>query len=184
MLSDIERKYGTPRELVMTFPMNPKEFQILESSMRDGRDSDVTMFIFKGDKIIVIAKPFYPEGLYRAPSGGIRPEENLEQTAKREAYEETGTEIELEKYILKIRVSFVCDREKAEWTSHIFTARYISGELKPIDTHEIEKVALMSLDEISSLKPRLLQQNSGGLAYRAALTEATITEILSIKKGA
>ncbi len=184
MLSDIERKYGAPRELTMSFPMHPKEFEMLKNSMRDGRNSDVTMFIFKGDKVIVIAKPFYPEGLYRAPSGGIKPGENLEFTAKREAYEETGTEIELEKYILRIRVSFVCDHKKSVWTSHIFTARYISGELKPIDTHEIEKVALMSLEKLSSLKPRLLQQNSGGLAYRAALTEVAITEILSIKKGA
>jgi len=179
MLSEIERKYGTPRELVMTFSMNPKEFQMLKNSMRDGRNSDVTMFIFKGDKIIVIAKPFYPEGLYRAPSGGIKPGENLELTAKREAYEETGTEIELEKYILRIRVSFVCDREKTEWTSHVFAARYISGELKPIDTHEIKETALMSLEELSSLKPILLKQNSGGLKYRAALTEAAINEILS-----
>jgi 8-oxo-dGTP pyrophosphatase MutT (NUDIX family) len=179
MFSEIESKYGTPRELIMTFPMSPKEYRMLKDSMRDGRNSDVTMFIFKGDKIIVIAKPFYPEGLYRAPSGGIKPGENLELTAKREAYEETGTEIELEKYILRIRVSFVCDREETEWTSHVFTARYISGELKPIDIHEIEKVSLMSLEELSSLKPELLKQNSGGLKYRAALTEAAINEILS-----
>ncbi len=179
MLSEIERKYGTPRELVMTFPMSPIEFRMLKDSMRDGRNSDVTMFIFKEDKVIVIAKPFYPEGLYRAPSGGIKPGENLELTAKREAYEETGTEIDLERYILRIRVSFVCDREKTEWTSHVFTARYISGELKPIDTHEIEKVGLMSLEKLSSLEPMLLKQNSGGLKYRAALTEAAIKEILS-----
>ena len=179
MLKEIERKYGTPRELVMTFSMSPKEFEMLKNSMRDGRNSDVTMFIFKGNKVLVIAKPFYPEGLYRAPSGGIKPGENLELTAKREAYEETGTEIELEKYILRIRVSFVCDREKTEWTSHIFTARYISGELKPVDTHEIKEVALMSLEGLSSLNPKLMEQNSGGLKYRAALTEAAIKEILS-----
>jgi len=179
MLKGIERKYGIPRELVMAFPMDPKEFQMLKDSMRDGRNSDVTMFIFKEGEVIVIAKPFYPEGLYRAPSGGIKPGENLELTAKREAYEETGTEIELERYILRIRVSFVCDRERTEWTSHVLTARYISGEIRPIDTHEIKEVALMSLEELSSLKPKLLKQNSGGLKYRAALTEAAITEILS-----
>ncbi len=179
MLSDTERKYGTPRELTMSFSMTPREFKMLKDSMHDGRNSDVTMFIFKEDQVIVIAKPWYPEGLYRAPSGGIKPGEDIALTAKREAYEETGAEIELGKYILRIHVSFICAQKKTEWTSHVFTARYISGELRPIDTHEIKKVALMSLDELSSLKPKLLEQNSSGLKYRASLTEAAITEILT-----
>jgi 8-oxo-dGTP pyrophosphatase MutT (NUDIX family) len=181
MFREIERKYGIPRELVMSFSMNPKEFEMLQASMKDGRNSDVTMFIFKDDKVIVIAKPWYPEGLFRAPSGGIKPGEDIESTAKREAYEETGTKIELERYLLRIRVTFVCNGKSKEWTSHVFTARYLSGDLRPIDTREIKKVTLMSLDELSSLEPELLKQNSGGLRYRAALTEASIAEIKSEK---
>lgn len=150
MFADIERKYGTPRELTMSFPMSPKELDMLKASMRDGRDSDVTMFIFKEDKVVVIAKPWYPEGLYRAPSGGIKPDEDLELCALREAYEETGAKIELTKYILRIHVSFTCPtnpagkQEIVEWTSHVFTARYLSGDLRPIDTREIKEVTLMS----------------------------------------
>ena len=183
MLKEIEKKYGTPRELTMSFPMNRSEFKMLKDSMRDGRNSDATLFIFKEDKVIVIAKPWYPEGLYRAPSGGIKPGEDMELSAKREAYEETGAEIELEKYILRIRVTFTRGSEKEKWTSHVFTARYVSGDLKPIDTREIKKVALLSLGELSALKEKLLAQDSGGLAYRAALTEAAITEILSAQKS-
>jgi 8-oxo-dGTP pyrophosphatase MutT (NUDIX family) len=183
MLEDIERKYGTPRELTMSFPMNPAEFDMLKNSMRDGRNSDVTMFIFKEDKVVVIAKPWYAEGLYRAPSGGIKPGEDIEITAKREALEETGVEIELIKYLLRILVTFTCAEEKVNWTSHVFTARYVSGKLQPIDTKEIRAVTLISLEKLSSLKPKLLAQNSGGLAYRAALAEAAITEILSAKQS-
>jgi 8-oxo-dGTP pyrophosphatase MutT (NUDIX family) len=183
MFEDIEKKYGTPRELSMSFPMNPAEFDMLKNSMRDGRNSDATLFIFKDEKVIVIAKPWYPEGLYRAPSGGIKPGENMELSAKREAYEETGAEIELEKYILRIRVTFTCGKEKVGWTSHVFTATYVSGDLQPIDTREIKKVNLMSLEKLDSLKEKLLAQDSGGLAYRAALTEAAITEILSAQKS-
>jgi len=183
MFEDIEKKYGKPLELTMSFPMSLKEFDMLKASMRDGRNSDVTLFIFKEEKVVVIAKPWYPEGLYRAPSGGIKPGEDIEFTAKREAYEETGVKIELEKYILKIQVTFIRDQEKIEWISHVFTARYVSGKLRPIDTKEIREVALMSLEELSSLKPKLLAQNSGGLAYRSALTEAAIKKILSAKQS-
>jgi 8-oxo-dGTP pyrophosphatase MutT (NUDIX family) len=177
MFEEIERKYGTPRELAMSFHMGPAEFDMLKSSMRDGRNSDVTLFIFKDGKVVVIAKPWYPEGLYRAPSGGIKPGEDMELTAKREAYEETGAQIELERYILRIRVTFTCGSQKEKWTSHVFTARHLSGDLRPIDTKEIKKVALMSLEELAALKEKLLAQDSGGLHYRAALTEAAIKEI-------
>ncbi|MGB7062232.1 MAG: NUDIX hydrolase [Candidatus Zixiibacteriota bacterium] len=177
MLEEIENKYGRPRQLTMSFPMGPAEFDMLKSSMSDGRDSDVTLFISKDGKVVVIAKPWYPEGLYRAPSGGIKPGEDLELSAKREAYEETGADIELEKYILRIRVTFTCDSRKEEWTSHVFTARHLSGDLRPVDTKEIKKVALMSLEEFAALKEKLLAQDSGGLHYRAALTEAAIKEI-------
>jgi 8-oxo-dGTP pyrophosphatase MutT (NUDIX family) len=179
MSEQIETKYGRPRELTMSFPMSRSEFDMLKESMRDGRNSDVTLFIFKDRKVIAIAKPWYPDGLFRAPSGGIKPDEDMENSAKREAYEETGVQIELEKYLLRIRVSFTCDRDSEEWTSHIFTARYVSGEPHPVDTEEIKKVGLLTLEELSALKERLLAQESGGLHYRAALTEAAIKEISS-----
>jgi 8-oxo-dGTP pyrophosphatase MutT (NUDIX family) len=161
----------------MSYPMSPTEFQGLKDSMKDGRNSDATLFIFKDEKIIVIAKPWYPKGLYRAPSGGLKPGEDLELCAKREAYEETGTEVELKKYILRIYVAFTCDEEKVNWTSHIFTARYISGDLQPVDTKEIKEVNVLSLDQLASLKGKLLESDSGGLHYRAALTAAAIREI-------
>ncbi len=176
-LKNMEKRFGIPGELSMSYSMNPSEFQNLKDSMRDGRESDVTLFIFKEGRVIVIAKPWYPKGLYRAPSGGLKPGEDLELCAKREAYEETGAKIKLEKYILRIRVTFTCNQDKVNWTSHIFTAKYLSGDLKPIDTREIREVGLLSLDQLAALKKRLLQSDSGGLHYRAALTEAAIAKI-------
>jgi ADP-ribose pyrophosphatase YjhB (NUDIX family) len=180
-LEDIEKRFGIPRKLSMSFRMNPSEFQGLKDSMKDGRNSDVTLFIFKDNKIIVIAKPWYPKGLYRAPSGGLKPDENLEPCAKREAYEETGTKIKLEKYILRIHVTFTCNANKVNWTSHVFTAKYLSGDLRPIDTREIREVNLLSLDELAALKEKLLESDSGGLHYRAALTEAALKKIKKLE---
>ncbi|MCJ7578810.1 MAG: NUDIX hydrolase [candidate division Zixibacteria bacterium] len=174
---NIEQRFGIPRQLSMSFPMNLLEFQNLKDSMKDGRNSDVTLFVFKDNKIIVIAKPWYPKGLYRAPSGGLRPDEDLELCALREAYEETGAKIELGKYILRIHVTFTSHEDKVNWTSHVFTAKYLSGDLKPVDTREIREVNLLSLDELFALKEKLLESDSGGLCYRAALTEAAIKEI-------
>jgi 8-oxo-dGTP pyrophosphatase MutT (NUDIX family) len=176
-LEDIEKRLGVPHQLSMSFPMSSLEFLNLRDSMKDGRNSDVTLFIFKDNKIIVIAKPRYPKVLYRAPSGGLRPDEDLELCALREAYEETGAKIELEKYTLRIHVTFTSYEDKVNWISHVFTAKYLSGDLKPVDTREIREVNLLSLDELAALKEKLLESDSGGLCYRAALTEAAIKEI-------
>jgi hypothetical protein len=81
---------------------------------------------------------------------------------------------------LRIGVTFTCGQASENWTSHVFSAKYLSGEPHPIDTGEIKKVALLSLEELSALKGKLLQQDSGGLHYRAALTEATIKELSSL----
>ena len=157
--------------------MDKSEFQNLLDSMRDGRDSDITLVIIKNKKVVVIAKPWYPQGLYRLPSGGWKPGESFEQCAQREGFEETGTKFELQKYVLRAKVTFTNEDNKVLWTSHVFTAKYLSGELKPIDTREIREVNLLTLDELSSLKQKLLERNSGGLAYRAALTEGILKEI-------
>jgi 8-oxo-dGTP diphosphatase len=175
--SKIEKNYGKPKFFKMSFTLSLKEFINLEESMWDGRNSDVTLFIFKGGKVIVISKPWYPSGLYRAPSGGVRPGESLEEVATREAYEETGAKIKLQRYILRIEVTFSHNQKDVIWTSHIFTARYLSGKIEPIDTREIKEAKLMSLEELSSLKPLLLKTGSGGLAYRTALTEKVIEKI-------
>jgi ADP-ribose pyrophosphatase YjhB (NUDIX family) len=181
-LKDIEKRFGIPHELNMSFPMSLSEFQGLKDSMKDGRNSDVTLFIFKDKKVVVIAKPWYPKGLYRAPSGGLKPGEDLELCAKREAYEETGAKIKLEKYILRIYVTFTSNEDKVNWTSHVFIAKYLSGDLKPVDTKEIREVNLLTVDELVALKKKLLKSDSGGLHYRAALTEAVISETRLGKK--
>lgn len=176
-IKGIEQRFGKPKEKKFKFAMDQREFNQLLQSMNDGRDSDITLTIFKDNKVIVIAKPWYPKGLYRLPSGGWKPAESLEDCAKREGYEETGTRFQLQKYILRSRVTFTYQDKKVDWISHVFTAKYLSGDLKPIDTKEIREVNLLTLSELSSMKQRLLERNSGGLAYRAALTEAILKEI-------
>jgi 8-oxo-dGTP pyrophosphatase MutT (NUDIX family) len=156
----------------MTAPVKPKEYDFIKSTQKHGRQHDVTFYIFKGDKVIVNAKPYYPEGLYRAPSGGIRPGEAVEDGIKREAYEETGVAIEIEKYLMKIDVDFFDGDRHLEWHTHIFRCRYVSGELKPIDTHEISDVRLADLSEFDRYGKIIAPINRGGLSYRARLHEA------------
>ena len=178
-LDKIERRYGVPEILHTRCTMNRAEFDLLKWSMRNGRRHDVTLFISdeQKDKIVVIRKPSYPKGVYRPPSGGIEPGEDFEVGARREAYEETGLEIELRKYTLKIHVDFAHEDEIVAWTSYVLTACATGGRLEPIDKKEIAGVRWATINELrTDLLVRLQQSPSAGLQYRAELQDATLKQ--------
>ena len=169
-IREIERKYGTPAEVRLSYEMTRREFDMVRRSQKHGRAHDVTLFILKGDSLVVINKPMYPAGAYRAPSGGINPGEDFEEGSVREAYEETGLAVELERYVLRARVKFTSESDVIDWTSHVFTATPVGGTLGPIDLREIVEARLATLDELNGpIKEALLASGSTGLRYRAEL---------------
>jgi len=63
-------RYGQPAFMKYRFPVEEKEYQRILGSQKNGRMHDVTVYTVKEGHIVVIAKHFYPPGMYRAPSGG------------------------------------------------------------------------------------------------------------------
>ena len=102
MVDKIAAKYGQPERISMTAPVTNSEFEFIKTTQKNERSHDVTFYILKDDKLVVNAKHSYPEGLFRSPSGGLKPGEDFETGIKREAYEETGAKIEIEKFLLII----------------------------------------------------------------------------------
>ncbi|RMG48605.1 MAG: NUDIX hydrolase [Acidobacteria bacterium] len=131
--------------------------------------------LFEGVHIAVIRKHAYPPGIFRPPSGGIHPGESFEAGARREAYEETGLHIELHRYLLRARVSFVWRGERADWTSHVFAAHHLGGDIHPVDRGEIAEAFWVSVDELKASTARLRATPLGGLHYRAALNEQVLS---------
>ena len=174
-INEIEKKYGTPAEVSLSYEMTRREFDMVRRSQKHGRAHDVTLFILKENSVVVIKKPMYPPGAYRAPSGGISPGENFEAGAIREAYEETGLAIKLVKYLLRARVKFTNESDVIDWTTHVFTANQVGGLLQPVDTHEIVEARLAGISELNGpIKQALLRSGSTGLRYRAELGDLVI----------
>ncbi|MBL7074533.1 NUDIX hydrolase [candidate division KSB1 bacterium] len=170
MVAGMEAVYGRPRVTRLTYQMGELEFGMVLSSQKASRAHDVTLYILKKGKIVVIRKPMHPAGVYRAPSGGLKPGEGFEEGAKREAKEETGLDIELKRYLYRIQVTFVCGERKIHWTSHVFSARPVGGELIPQDTREIIGIKLATLKEMNtSIRGAMLASGITGLIYRAHL---------------
>lgn len=183
VLNQLERKYGVPETLRTAYRMDQQSFELLEWSMRNGRAHDVTPFIFSGDSIAVIRKPSYPPGVYRPPSGGIEPGEDFETGLRREAYEETGLKIQVQRYLLKVYVNFSFGDTVVFWTSHVFTAQAVGGCLKPVDTKEIAGARWATLKELKTdLLMSLQNAKAPGLRYRAELQAAALQQIASEKQ--
>ena len=91
MLDDMEARFGKPKHASFRIPVLTKEFDFIQSTQKQGRRHDVTVYTIKDSQIVVIAKPFYPDGLYRAPSGGINPGEDFIAGTQRE-HNERGSQ--------------------------------------------------------------------------------------------
>ena len=174
----MKKRFGIPDFISYIQPTRQDEIEFIRSTMCNGRAHDLTLFIRESMKFLFIAKPFYPGGLFRAPSGGVNLYEDFIDGAKREALEETGVVIELDRFILQINVTFRSETDALGWTSYIFTAKYIAGIVNPIDMHEISEARWVTLNEIPKFRELMLSSGRAGLEYRAFLTDESLSRII------
>jgi 8-oxo-dGTP pyrophosphatase MutT (NUDIX family) len=169
-IARMEGLYGTPVEERLCIEMAPREWKVLKRSQSNGRAHDVTLFVLRDGLLAAIAKHPYPPGIYRAPSGGVLPGETMEAGIAREMMEETGLEVRLKRYVLRVRVDFLHGGEMVRWTTHVFTGEALPGEMAPLDLEEIREARWVSLEELSGrIQSTLLASDSAGLRYRAWL---------------
>jgi 8-oxo-dGTP pyrophosphatase MutT (NUDIX family) len=181
----LEASYGRPRELHLAFTMPEREFDLCRRVYRRGRAHDVTLFILKrveetlpSAEVAVIRKWSYPPDLFRPPSGGVEPGEAFEEGAAREAYEETGLRVALDRYLVRARARFDWQEEAIDWTTHVFSARLLGGSIDPVDRREIEAARWATLHELDTdLRSRMLARESAGFCYRVALHDAALEEL-------
>ncbi len=185
MIMEMEKRYGHPRNISLAFEINPPEMSMLVGSKKHGRNHDVTLFIFRDYQYLefaAIAKHMFPPGAWRAPSGAANPGEDLEVGALREAKEETGLDIVLDRFILHTHTRFSSGPETEYWRSLVFTALAASGELGHLDEEEIRETRWLSLDELQGpVRQVLLDTGMGLFAYRVALHDAAVEEIEKLR---
>ncbi len=195
MIHRMVELYGVPVEKSFVVDCSLDEVNRIRASQRDGRDHDVTVYIRKENKVVVIAKHFYPPGLYRAPSGGIHLGEDFETGVRREMAEETGCEFRLDRFLLKTSVQFTfnplidaysqSDRQGLAddvwWRSFVFLATFTGGDFKFTDTREIREVRLADWSEFATFSKIMLTLPRGGFRYRAALHEAVLEAMAKLQ---
>jgi len=178
MLASVRRLYGAPRELALVQEISPPERDLVLGSGLSGRSHDVTFFVFNGERLALIRKPHFAPGVWRPPGGGIHEGEDFGTGAEREALEELGVEIALERYLVRTRVVFTCQGEEIPWETHVLAASTRGETLAPLDTVEIAAARWGTVEELAGpLRQRLLATDRSLWRYRVALHDAALAEL-------
>lgn len=173
VLAPLRRRYGAPAVLRWEGEVSPEELRLAGSSPR--RRHDVTLFVFNGERLALIRKPQYPADVWRPPGGGVQRGEDFAAGAAREAVEELGVEIELDRYLVASAARFTSGDESIDWRTHVFSATTGDGELDPQDTREIAGARWGTAAELAGpLRTRLLETDRALWRYRVALHDAAL----------
>jgi len=166
-IQEAEDRYGQPLEAAVRQPLLAWELDLIERVCGDVRFHDLTAFVLRDDRLALVHKPSDRPGVYWAPAGGLAGDEELAAGVRREVWEETGLEVEVERYVLRLRASFEVDRRARPWVSHVFLARWMGGELDPVDTREVETAAWVPVRRFQQeIAPLFTAAGWGRYAYR------------------
>ena len=169
-------RYGVPRDVPVEQEILPWEMDLIERVCGVTRFHDVTIFILRGQEMALIHKPSEPPGAFWAPTGGLFPGEGLADAVRREAWKETGLQVEPSRYVLRMQALFTCGSRRRPWTSHVFLADHVSGEPDPVDTCEVESAApgFPSTSFREQVAPVLLDSGWGRFCYRLRISDVSV----------
>jgi 8-oxo-dGTP pyrophosphatase MutT (NUDIX family) len=173
ILADARHRYGEPLRLQWTGEVTEAEHGLATYNPR--RMHDVTLFIQNGDRLALIRKPQFGDGIWRPPGGGIKPGEDIATGAAREALEETGLQVDLQRYLVDAEALFVYGPHEVPWRTHVFLAATEDDRLEPRDLDEIAGARWGTLAELAGpLRERLLATGRAFWRYRVALHDRAL----------
>ena len=171
VLAPLRAGYGEPATLEWEGEISEREHSL--ATYNPDRAHDVTMFIFRGEQLALIRKHDFEPGIWRPPGGGVKTGEDFVAGVEREALEETGLRVELQRYLVDATAHFVYVPYDVPWRTHIFLATTDDEVLAPGDTDEIQAARWGTLPELSGpLRERLLATGRAFWRYRVALHDA------------
>lgn len=172
----LRERLGEPR--VMRWEDEVSEFEYRLATYNPDRFHDVTFFITNGDRLALIRKPQFEEGVWRPPGGGIKPGEDPAAGIVREALEETGLRVEPVRYLVLAEALFRHAGHELAWRTHVIHALTDDEAIEPQDRVEIESARWGTLEELAGpLRERLLATGRAFWRYRVALHAAALAAL-------
>ncbi|MBD0329828.1 MAG: NUDIX domain-containing protein [Thermoleophilia bacterium] len=176
VLAPLRARFGEPDRLTWEGEISEAEHALV--TYNPARMHDVTLFITNGERIALIRKPPFEEGVWRPPGGGIKPGEDPVAAMEREALEETGLRVDVRRYLVLAECRFLYRPFEVPWRTHVFHATTEDEEPVPRDLAEIEAARWGTLAELAGpLRARLLATGRAFWRYRVALHDAALAAL-------
>jgi 8-oxo-dGTP diphosphatase len=135
-VTELARRYGPLERRHYVLEVGERVFIYWREERSDSR-GEVALFILRpSGNVILHTKEFYPEGIYRVPTGGIEWGEDVVTAVHREAREETGLTVAIERCLGVLEYEFRYRGETLPFVSYVFLLRENGGQLHPQDKGE------------------------------------------------
>ena len=176
ILAPLRARYGEPVRLVWEGEISEREHRL--ATFDPERSHDVTLFITNRDRLALIRKPHFEDGLWRTPGGGVKPGEDFVDGVVREAIEETGLHVELRRFLVDAEARFLHQPDDVLWRTLVFQAVTDDEEIAPRDAAEIAEARWGTAQELAGpIRERLLASGHALWRYRVALHDAALESL-------
>ncbi|MGA9350502.1 MAG: NUDIX hydrolase [Anaerolineae bacterium] len=135
-IEELARLYGPIERRSYSLEVSRRNFEDWRRKLAKKRRGEVVFVVKCPPGLILHTKDFYPPGTYRLPSGGVGWGESVLSALHREAQEEMGLEVEVERFLGLLVYEFRCREETMPFVSYVFLMREAGGELAPQDKEE------------------------------------------------
>lgn len=146
--------YGQPQRVQCQLQIGPELFQTRFNRLDNRRGEVVLALERPAGTLLLHSKTHYEAGIYRLLSGGINHGETVLAAVHREATEETGLHITVEKFIAVLDIAFCFGPIAVPFPSYVFHVREAGGVLQP-DLREISDLVEIAPHELSQIAATL-----------------------------
>lgn len=135
-LVELERRFGAFERATFEYRYLSLGFAGWVKKLTRRRGEIVLVVPRRKGRVLLHTKPHYPDEVYRLPTGGIHPEEDAVDAARREGYEEIGFKTKEFKLLGVLDNMFWVNGERIEYPSFVFETPTLKGKPKPTDSDE------------------------------------------------
>ncbi len=152
-------KYGDFPVEHATIRVGEMFFESARTPVGKSRRAEILAVVVGPDgRVLIHTKRFYPPGIYRLISGGIRPGEAVESALEREIHEETGQAVVGRCLLGIITYDIVHGEEVLPFASYVYRADVAGSDVASSDDEEeISGFQWIPFAALAKVRDRLLQ---------------------------
>ncbi len=173
----LKKSYGKDaKEENIELNINKKLFNEMKENIKKDRRGEVAFAVERPNgKVVVVRTSFYPETIYRLPTGGINHGEDIVEALYREVKEELGLEIDIHKFLGVIKYTLINNEDNIKFYSYVFWVKEKGGNILEDaledEVSEYMEVNNEELEDVVDILKKFEGEWKDWCMYRAITTE-------------